>query len=215
MPALRAMGFVDGFNLYHAIDDLGEPHLKWVDVRLLVRQFVPASHFVLSRVVYCSAFATWRPKATERHLAYVRALESAGVHTVLGRFKARRRACYRCGSRWIQHEEKESDVNLALELMESAVDDAFDLAVLVTADSDLAPAVRRALRRGPGKRVRILTPPGRAKSSELTMAAGGRRSARKITRAHLERALLPAAGTTPDGRRWYRPPAYDPPTHGF
>ncbi|MFO1241201.1 MAG: hypothetical protein U1E64_12690 [Sphingomonadaceae bacterium] len=26
----RVIVYIDGFNLYHAIDDLGQPHLKWL-----------------------------------------------------------------------------------------------------------------------------------------------------------------------------------------
>ena len=30
--AKRVACYVDGFNLYHAIDDLRKPHLKWVNL---------------------------------------------------------------------------------------------------------------------------------------------------------------------------------------
>lgn len=29
---MRGAIYVDGFNLYHAISDLGMPHLKWLDL---------------------------------------------------------------------------------------------------------------------------------------------------------------------------------------
>jgi len=31
MPT-RTIVYIDGFNLYHALDDLRENHLKWVDL---------------------------------------------------------------------------------------------------------------------------------------------------------------------------------------
>ncbi len=27
----RIIAYIDGFNLYHAIDSLGKPHLKWLE----------------------------------------------------------------------------------------------------------------------------------------------------------------------------------------
>ena len=38
---MRVIGFIDGFNLYHAIDDLGQAHLKWVDLPKVCEIFCP------------------------------------------------------------------------------------------------------------------------------------------------------------------------------
>ena len=35
----RVVCFIDGFNLYHAIVRLGEPHLKWLDLRRLMQRY--------------------------------------------------------------------------------------------------------------------------------------------------------------------------------
>jgi hypothetical protein len=29
---MRVACYIDGFNFYHALDDLAKPHLKWVDL---------------------------------------------------------------------------------------------------------------------------------------------------------------------------------------
>ena len=63
MAKKRVVGFVDGFNMYHAIDELGLPHLKWLNLWELCKIFVPESHFELRDVLYFSAYATWRPDA--------------------------------------------------------------------------------------------------------------------------------------------------------
>jgi hypothetical protein len=34
---MRVACYLDGFNLYHAIDDLQKPHLKWVDLEALAQ----------------------------------------------------------------------------------------------------------------------------------------------------------------------------------
>jgi hypothetical protein len=89
------------------------------------------------------------------------------------------------------HEEKESDVNLAIHLLHEAYCNSYDVALLLTADSDLAPAVRLVCSTFPEKRIRILAPPNRPHSKELVASAGGPKRCSKIKRVHLERALLP------------------------
>ena len=61
MAKKRVVAFVDGFNLYHAIDNLNEfgpyDYLKWINLHTLVETFVPAPDFDLVAVKYFSAFA--------------------------------------------------------------------------------------------------------------------------------------------------------------
>lgn len=209
----RVAAFVDGFNLYHAIHDLGLPHLKWVDLRRLVEAFAPGPQHIITRVTYCSAFATWRPDAYRRHREYVKALDATGVVPLMGKFKEKERRCRKCSASWKDHEEKETEVNLALQLLDGAHRDLFDRAILVSGDSDLAPAIRMVRALYPGKEVRILMPPGRPYSMDLVNAAGPLTKARRIDRLHIERALLLEEVLEPmTGRVVARRPAeYQPP----
>jgi len=86
---VRVAAFVDGFNLYHAVDDLGRHHLKWVNLRALGDQFAPSPQFQLTEVFYFSAFATWRKDAYAPHREYIKALRTVGVAPVMGNFKGR------------------------------------------------------------------------------------------------------------------------------
>ena len=51
----RVVGFIDGFNLYHALHELGNPHLKWVNLLQLVRAFAAQPYQRVVRVFYFSA----------------------------------------------------------------------------------------------------------------------------------------------------------------
>lgn len=208
---IRTIAFVDGFNLYHALRDLGENHLKWLDLRRLLANFAPAPQYELTRILYFSAFATWIPEAYARHRAYVAALEATGVEVVLGKFKKKQRSCKRCGAEWEGHEEKETDVNLALMLLELAFAGEFDRALVLSADSDLTPAVRAVRRLFPDKQVRILTPPGRFTPVDLREAAG--HEGARIADIHVRRSLLGAEVRDGATSRVvaHRPTAYDPP----
>lgn len=110
---VRVTAFIDGFNLYHALDDTRLHHLKWVNLRSLCEAYISPSD-TLTDVLYFSAYATWRPDEYKRHRVFVAALQSVGVTPVLGRFKEKDRACRRCGTRWKDHEEKETDGSTAL-----------------------------------------------------------------------------------------------------
>ena len=61
---------------------------------------------------------------------------------------------------------------MATQLLSVAFDDAFDTAMLVSADSDLTTPVVRVRQRFPNKRIIVVPPPGR-QSVELTRAANG------------------------------------------
>lgn len=205
----RVVAFIDGFNLYHALHDLREPALKWLDLWQLCERFA-RGNLELRKVLYFSAFATWRPDPYRRHRAYVQALQHVGVQTIMGHFKEKDRGCRSCGARWVAHEEKETDVNIALHLLNEAYKDAFDCALLVSNDSDLAPAIRMLKAEFPNKWVRILTPPKKRTSKELVQAAGGMQHVRSTKHSHIAAALLPPSVTLSDGTRVDRPREYRP-----
>jgi hypothetical protein len=206
---VRVAVYFDGFNLYHAIDELKKPHLKWVDLRSLALSLC-RDHEVLARTVYFSAYATWMPDAYFRHRQYVQALRSIEVECFMARFSEKQAHCKACGSRWTTHEEKETDVHFSLTLLEDAIDDVFDRAIIVSADSDHAPAVRRIRSRFPNKNVLVATPPKRhRRARELIKACS---SSLEITPGRIARCLLPQAIHDDAGRVLAtRPPSYDPP----
>src|SRR5262249_41727666 len=137
----RVICFVDGFNLYHAVNRLNAPYLKWVNLWLLASVFIRPKSQQLVDVFYFSAFADWLPQSKKRHIQYVKALVASGVNPVIGKFKSKDRNCPKCAHKWSGHEEKETDVNIALAMLNLAYKDRYDHAFLVSNDSDLAPAI--------------------------------------------------------------------------
>ena len=57
--------------------------------------------------------------------------------------------------------KRKSDVHFALTFLEDAIDDVFDRAIIVSADSDYVPAVRKVRKRLPAKEIFLAIPPGR------------------------------------------------------
>lgn len=55
---MRVSAYIDGFNLYHAIDATRRHELKWLDLRRLCEVYAPRPDHELIAVNYFSAFAT-------------------------------------------------------------------------------------------------------------------------------------------------------------
>jgi uncharacterized LabA/DUF88 family protein len=169
---------VDGFNLYHSIIEALEVQpaasMKWLDLLGLCRSYLSAigRDATLERIFYFSALPEWRPDKMARQAIYVAALKTTGVEVQLGRFKEKEAMCFSCGATFKRHEEKETDVAVAVKLMELFLLNACDTVVLVTGDTDLAPAIRTAKVRWPEKKVWALFPFGRH-NAELKAIAHG------------------------------------------
>lgn len=204
----RVACYVDGFNLYHAIDELGRPQLKWVNIKALATSLCRPGESLV-KTSYFSAYATWRAGAYARHRHFVAALAASGVDCHMARFNEKDAGCRVCNAKWIAHEEKETDVHFSLTFLEDAIDNVFDRAILISADGDHVPAVRRVRKRLPGKQILLAAPPGRlGHARELANVCN---SKIEITPGRIAKCLLPAVVLDRDGKVVaQRPYQYDP-----
>ncbi|MBY0429311.1 MAG: NYN domain-containing protein [Alphaproteobacteria bacterium] len=194
MPAKkRLIIYVDGFNLYHGIDDLRDHKLKWLDLWKLAESLC-ADDEAVANVYYFSAYATWIPDAYKRHRDYVRALTSKNVTAVMGEFKKKSVTCHSCKARWDKHEEKETDVHIAVQIIHDAHEKNYDHAILITGDSDQAPTVKKAKAIHPQAKFSVWTPPGRIQGCHSLGTRFEIRRAR-IEKCQLEDRVLAADGS--------------------
>jgi uncharacterized LabA/DUF88 family protein len=166
----RTAFLIDGFNLYHSVksasQDLGlqGAGTKWLDINSLCRSYLHAigNNAQVTSVFYFSALArhieTFKPDVVKRHLLYTESLHATGVSVVLSRFKKKQIPCDHCGQKIKRYEEKETDVALAVKLMEILIADQCDTAMLMTGDTDIVPAVRTAQSLFPQKTIGFLLP---------------------------------------------------------
>ena len=59
--------------------------------------------------------------------------------------------CHLCNKHYLTHKEKRTDVNIALKLFCDAIDDLYDKALIISADSDLIPAIQAVNKYTPDK----------------------------------------------------------------
>src|SRR5712692_3403593 len=157
----RVAVYIDGFNLYNGLKAGHGRKYLWLNLEELSRRLIRPGQELL-QVNYFTAAVRNNPGAQARQAMFLGALRAATTVDVrLGRFQEKQGKCFKCGSSWRTYEEKETDVSIAVALLEDAVNDLFDTAILLSADSDLCPAVRALKRLRPLKRVVAVFPPKR------------------------------------------------------
>ena len=140
--------YVDGFNLYYG--SLKRTPYKWLDLSRLCASMLPTDRVIA--IKYYTARISARPGnpgAPNDQQIYLRALRTTpNLSITYGHFLTHSVSMALTGVTptkrvWVDKtEEKGSDVNLASHLVRDAFRGAFQTAVLITNDSDLAEPVR-------------------------------------------------------------------------
>lgn len=206
----NVIGYIDGFNLYHGLRDRYQNRYQWLDLVKLMQRLRPHDSIVAVR--YFTALVRDDPSAQARQQAYLGALRAHRgdrLEIVHGRYQAKQQTCRACGASRTSYEEKETDVNIAVSLVADAATAAADLAVLVSADSDLCPAIRTARLVSAGRPSHfgiIAVFPPRRFSHELRQLIPG---AFTLSHQDIRNSLLPDTVTdVVTGRKFYRPQAW-------
>jgi uncharacterized LabA/DUF88 family protein len=198
----RVVAYVDGFNLYHGVrDKLGRSQL-WIDIQSLAAAILlPGQR--LDGVEYFTARVRDDAASVHRQARYLSALTAACPLITIseGHFQRRVDVCRTCGVSRSTFDEKETDVNIASALIRDGVNARYDVALLVSADADLAPAVLTA--RQLARHVRIVSAfPPRRRSDRLRRVSNG---AFTIGDAKIRAAQLPDKIILTDGTALERP----------
>lgn len=162
---MRTNIYVDGFNFYYGA--LRKTPYRWVNLETLFQLLLPKN--TIQQIKYFTALVSARPSdpsQPQRQQLYFRALATlpkVSVH--LGHFlvhEVMMPLVVAPGqpqqyARVIKTEEKGSDVNLASHLLHDAHMNRFDVAVVVSNDSDLLGPIK-IVRTELGKKVGVLNP---------------------------------------------------------
>lgn len=201
--------YIDGFNLYHGLRARYQHRYLWLDLPALVRRLRPRD--TITAVRYFTAMVRDDPPAEARQRAYLAALAAHNgpeLQIIQGRYQAKSQQCRTCGATWTSYEEKETDVNIAVSLVADTARAASDIALIISADSDLCPAIRtaRTVAASLGNHVGIIAAfPPRRQSHELRTLA----PTFTLAQADIRNSLLPAIVTDPKtGQTYHRPPKW-------
>jgi uncharacterized LabA/DUF88 family protein len=201
---------VDGFNLYYgALKGTTE---KWLNLEHLARLVFP--HYDIRRVKYFTAPVTARPhdpQQPQRQQTYLRALRTIPTCEIIeGRFYVtypwmRLRSPtpgLPASVQVVKTEEKGSDVNIAAHLVSDAYEGRFDVAVVISNDSDLTLPIDMVVTHL-GLRVDVISP-FKKTAFELQKVATSYRSLRRgpLQGSQFPHSLTDANGTFTKPPTW-------------
>lgn len=204
----RVICYVDGFNLYFGLRAAGMKYLLWLDLPALAQSLLVRGQELVATKYFPSRIAGPEQKR-KRQEAYLDALLAKcgePVRIEYGKYITDTRQCRQCGVRDSVPSEKMTDVNIAVALLSDAYQDHFETALLITADSDLVPAVKAVRTLFPDKRVCVAFPPSR-QSNDLRDAS---HASFTIGRAKLAQAQMPRVFAGSDGRQHECPSKWMP-----
>lgn len=149
MNKKRTAIYVDGFNLYYGC--LKNTGYKWLDLKALFSNLLDSSHEI-QKIKYYTAHISSRDGNNESQLRqkyylqaitqYTPELEIYYGHYLTHEINAKVVKPPPNFIKVYKTEEKGSDVNLALHVLNDAWQDEYDCAVIVSNDSDLAESLR-------------------------------------------------------------------------
>jgi len=177
---MRTSIYVDGFNLYFGALK-GTPY-KWLDIKAMCEALIaPANE--ITQIKYFTAYVSGTPQNPQRALdqqIYVRALRrmTPCVEVITGQFathEVMKKLVEPIGGHLhalvYETTEKGSDVNLAVHLLNDAWLNAFDCAIVVSGDSDLAESINLVRQYHKKKAVGVISPGKRSMSKQLVKAS--------------------------------------------
>ena len=147
---MKTIVYVDGFNLYYGA--LKDTAYKWLNIETLCRLLLPKNQ--ITQIKYFTALVKARPSDPDqpnRQMLLLRALQTIpNLEIIYGHFLSHevnmRVAQPIAGQpkivRVIKTEEKGSDVNIAAHMVNDGHNGQFEMAILISNDSDLVEPVR-------------------------------------------------------------------------
>ena len=185
---MRTGFYIDGFNLYHAIDALGDNELKWLNLKSLAQSYLREED-VEVKTAYFTAINSWDATKRARHVAYVAALEAFGVTVQKSNFDKVSKFCHRHNRFCPMREEKQTDVALGVTMLADCYQLGLERVVLMTADSDQIPSVKAIKSAFPGTILYLVAPPKRL--SVARQLGGVCDGVAELTASRIREHLLP------------------------
>jgi uncharacterized LabA/DUF88 family protein len=217
----RVAVFVDGFNVYHFLDKTaGYRKYKWLNYRRLAEHYCPPGSAIVS-AYYFTAFVKFDPEKNKRHNVFIRALRTQNIVTVMGKFKPVIRKFvvedksstqkFKTRVGWIQgriktgytFEEKKTDVNIAVYLLTKAIEDQYDIALVISGDTDFETALKAIKGKFLNKELIIVVPDRKIAGSLRYLAGKG--NCFQIKEKHLKVSQLDDPIILPNGEKITKP----------
>lgn len=143
--------YIDGFNIYHRINEYQEKTgicYKWLNYRSLFTSLLKPDEEISDIYFFTAITQDFGLDTVKRHNQYITALESQGIKIVKGYFSNKKKLCrvqgcnYKGNRFFNTREEKQTDVNISLFLLKDAYLKKYDKCFLMSGDNDFAPVLK-------------------------------------------------------------------------
>ena len=207
----RVHCFADGYNFYYSLyayaEEAREKELVWCDYYKLCEQFIQREEQSIRKIYYFSA--KYHQKEEEQRQvqqAFINHHKDAynqqgeAFKAVWGEFKLssrqRKVRCPRCRNNFARKlsylREKQTDVNLACTALSEAYNNFYDVALIISGDTDFSPLLEQI--RHVNKKIIVLLPP----TVHQTSAVFKRYETYNIELKHLKKAVFFPPPNTPE-----------------
>jgi len=170
--------YVDAFNIYFGLLEAGFDNCKWLNLKVLALSLMKRNQELVA-IKYFTSRVSNNPDKQRRQTSYIEALETEDIQVFYGHYQRDTIECKRCSHIWSSYNEKMTDVNIATQLIIDAYQDKYDMAMLISGDSDLVPPIRAIHDNFKQKRVFVAFPPKRFNNSVALVARGSLTIGRK------------------------------------
>ena len=163
--AQRVTFYIDGFNFYFGMKrskkiDAEWAKYYWIDMVRLCESFLGDGQ-VLEKVIYFTA-SPLNPQKNSRQSAFLNAnklLNPMRFEVVRGKYMDKQIICPYCKASISRPEEKKTDVNISIRMIEDCLNKKTDVVALVSADSDLIPPMDMIRRNFRLIKIKVYFPP--------------------------------------------------------
>jgi hypothetical protein len=212
MQKRRVVAYIDGFNFYFR--RLRNKPYRWLDLVAFVDSFFPNDEVVKVKYFTARVSGNFDQKKADRQALYLRALETIPRLEIIEGQYFTKAASRRLVTPYINqsgesvsfaqiwHSDEKGSVNLGAHLLNDAWKNVYDIAAVVTNDSDLSAPIKMSAELG--KTITLIHPDNNT-SKQLAQCAT---NALHIHDSHLHHAQLPSTITLANGRVIRKPDSF-------
>lgn len=170
--------YIDGYNFFYSLKrSFSGKKYFWLNYKKLIRNILP-DDCRIEHVKYFTAYAPWDEEGMPKHKAYVRALQKFWHQIIEWRYQnisktfkkiihpvskiafepeLRKLESYTKDGftpvllEYSTYEEKKTDVNMAIHIVADGLSDEYDIAYILSGDSDIVPAIEMVKKLKPEK----------------------------------------------------------------
>lgn len=167
----RITFYFDGFNFYNGLkessrkDNSWKP-FYWIDPVKLCEEFIGVNTLVKVKYFTADPLNVQQRVRHKLYFSVIKKLNPEILQIINGKYKEKTNSCYHCGRTYKSSEEKRIDVSISVTMLSDCINDITDTLILVSADTDLIPAIETIRNDFPNKKIRLYFPPSR-NSAEL------------------------------------------------